>query len=402
MGAKQERTSGTMKATKTIKQALSHKPQHAAWFAVTQMLFNQVAAFYFSVVQAHPAVLDLPTQEALTALERLTHTTARHPHPVMPLSDAVAAPLPAMFRRAAIHAALGSARSFSTQLDKWRGRKEKALAKGKKFSERPPLPPRSWNRSVTLYAGQWKGRTKNTILLKLWTGRSWAWIKCRISGRSLPDGWEPASAQLVRHGTQWWLHTPIEKSLAAPASIEHLGTLKPEKGKYSRRGNSKRAFWMKGRIFRYAKYKAWNAGIITSRVNPRNTSRHCARCHGLVVRYRQGQPAEGYTPGAPLVLCPACSMRGHADRNASLMIGQRLIARYGKASQEKPHTPLHAERGEKSPGVAVCQEATCKRRPSTNYARQADHNEHGTAHETDTGMAASVSSIPHQLRLFHE
>ena len=30
--------------------------------------------------------------------------------------------------------------------------------------------------------------------------------------------------------------------------FEHLGNLKPEKGKYSKRGNSKRAFWMKGRI----------------------------------------------------------------------------------------------------------------------------------------------------------
>src|SRR5690348_12407190 len=28
--------------------------------------------------------------------------------------------------------------------------------------------------------------------------------------------------------------------------FEHLSTLKPEKGKYSRRGNSKRAYWMKG------------------------------------------------------------------------------------------------------------------------------------------------------------
>jgi len=60
--------------------------------------------------------------------------------------------------------------------------------------------------------------------------------------------------------------------------FEHLGNLKPAKGKYSRRGNSKRAFWVKGRIFKYAKYKAYNAGIITSRVSPRNTSRECARC----------------------------------------------------------------------------------------------------------------------------
>jgi IS605 OrfB family transposase len=117
--------------------------------------------------------------------------------------------------------------------------------------------------------------------------------------------------------------------------FEHLGNLKPTKGKYSKRGNDKRAYWMKGRIFKYAKYKAYNAGIITSRVNPRNTSRECVRCHGMVARYSEGQPAEGYTYGAPLVGCRQCGMRGNSDRNASLVIGERLIARYQKPRKAK-------------------------------------------------------------------
>ena len=103
----------------------------------------------------------------------------------------------------------------------------------------------------------------------------------------------------------------VQFAQAQQASIlvfEHLGNLKPTRGKYSHRGNTKRAFWMKGRIFRYAKYKAWNEGIITSRVSPWKTSRECARCQSLVARYAQGQLEEGYTSGAPLVLCPACSM----------------------------------------------------------------------------------------------
>jgi transposase len=95
--------------------------------------------------------------------------------------------------------------------------------------------------------------------------------------------------------------------------FEHLGNLQPEKGKYSRRGNTKRAYWMKGRIFHYAKYKGWQQKIITSRVNPRNTSRECHRCHSLIIRYAQGHPVEGYTPGAPLCLCPVCALRGHSD-----------------------------------------------------------------------------------------
>jgi len=158
--------------------------------------------------------------------------------------------------------------------------------------------------------------------------------------------------------------------------FEHLGNLKPAKGKYSHRGNSKRAFWMKGRIFKYAKYKAYNAGIITSRVNPRNTSRECARCHSLVARYDTGKPAEGYTYGAPLVACAECGMRGNADRNASLVIGQRLVERYQKPLKEKPHTLW---RGEKSPGVVISQDAKSQKEPSIPGARHGDRNEHGTA-----------------------
>ncbi len=497
------------KATTTIKQVMNYQPDHAAWFATNQTLFNQVVAFYFEVIQAHENVLDLPNKEALTALEMLTHTTKKNPTPVMPLSHVVEH-APAMFRRAAINAALGSARSFYSHLSKWRSGREKALTSGKKWTVRPPVPPRSWNKSATLYAGQWKERTASSIMLKVWTGTCWSWIKIRLTGRQLPARVSLGSPSLIRRGNHWWLHTPIEKQFSSPATIEqqvttnahtkicavdlnineqlavctvqtvegtilatkfisggrrisgfrkqqlgriarnrrktgmiaegeqdnadlwrkinnvddsiahlvsarivqfakqheatilvfeHLATLKPHKGKYSHRGNSKRAFWMKGRIFKYAKYKAYNEGMLTSRVNPRNTSRECARCHSLVARYASGQPAEGYTYGAPLVLCQECGMRGNADRNASLVIASRLITRYQKSSQGKPPTPLAIERGEKSPGVEVCQDAKCEEGPSLPQARHADSNEHGTAQDVSLGMAGRIADIPHPLRL---
>ncbi len=197
---------------------------------------------------------------------------------------------------------------------------------------------------------------------------------------------------------------PFAKAHEATILVfEHQGSLKAEKGKYSRRGKSKRAFWMKGRIFQYAKYKAWNEGIITCRVNPRNTSRECARCHALVIRYEAGQPAEGYTSGAPLVLCPACGMQGNADRNASLVISQRLIARYQNITQEKPPTPLGTERAMKVAGGIVSQDAKNEQGPSLLLERHGDVNEHGTAHQVwPAGMAEHTSDIPCQLRLFIE
>jgi putative transposase len=447
---------------------LGYQSVHAAWFAATQALFNRVVAFYFEVIAAHLAILDLSSKEALTALETLTHTTSGNPHPVMPLSCAIPADIPAMFRRAAIHAALGSARSFSTHLEKWRTQKEKAQAKGRKFTIHPPVPPRTWNRSVTLYAGQWKERLAKSIMLKMWTGSSWAWIKCHLHGPDLPAQWEMRSAQLVRHGAYWWLHTPLEQALPKPGKVahqlgtnpdvricsvdlnitkhlavctiqtvegtvmatrfigggkelhglrkrqlgriarnrrktgiiaqgeqdnvalwtkiralgeesahqvshrivefakeyhahilvfEHLGHFRPQKGKYSKRGNEKRSYWLRGKIFKYCKYKAWNEGIVTCRVSPSMTSRECARCCEPIARYEAGKPTEGYTPGAPLVYCPQCHMHGNSDRNASLVIGKRLLARYQMHSQEKPPTPLHAERPVKTGGVRRSQDA---------------------------------------------
>ena len=129
------------KATKTIRQVLNYRPDVQEYFAANQSLFNRVASCYFDVIQ-----LDLSNKEALTALEKLTHTTELNPDPVMPLVS-IEQDIAAMFRRAAINAALGSARSFYGNLSRWSKRKEKAEAKGKKFKERPPVPPRTWNKA---------------------------------------------------------------------------------------------------------------------------------------------------------------------------------------------------------------------------------------------------------------
>jgi hypothetical protein len=156
--------------------------------------------------------------EALTALEKLTHATKRNPHPVMPLAQIVE-DMPAMFRRAAIHAALGAYRSFFAHHKKWQAKKEKAVARGKKFTERPPVPPRTWNKPATLYAGMWKDRKSQSLVLKVWTGTCWSWLKCRLTGRELPSGTK-GSPSLVRRGGHWCLHTPVEKTFTSPAKIE--------------------------------------------------------------------------------------------------------------------------------------------------------------------------------------
>jgi len=97
-------------------------------------------------------------------------------------------------------------------------------------------------------------------------------------------------------------------------------------------------------------------------------------------------------------------MRGNADRNASVVIGKRLLARY--RPQEKPPTPpvtkKLAERSTKVEGDARSHDAKRRERPSTNPARHGKRVEHGTAQDALEGMAENASGIPHPLRLFTE
>jgi len=191
------------------------------WFAANcRPLQSGSILLFFEVIQAHEKILDLPNKEALTALEKLTHTTQSNPHPVYATGRRCRRhSCPRSDERRSIRL-LGSARSFYSTLGKWRKRKEKATAKGKRFTERPPVPPRSWNKSATLYAGQWKQRAGSSIMLKVWTGSVWSWIKVRITGREIPDSVRMASPSLIRRGSQWWLHTPIEKQFKSPGKIE--------------------------------------------------------------------------------------------------------------------------------------------------------------------------------------
>jgi hypothetical protein len=88
-------------------------------------------------------------------------------------------------------------------------------------------------------------------------------------------------------------------------------------------------------------------------------------------------------------------MQGNADRNASLVIGQRLVERYQKTSKEKPQT---LRRAEQSAGVVISQVAkSVGTRPSNGSTRRGDHNEHGTTQGVLSGMERHTSDIAYQL-----
>ncbi|WP_013324470.1 zinc ribbon domain-containing protein [Gloeothece verrucosa] len=435
------------KPTKTIKRELT--PRKLEWLARTKVLFNQVVEFYVRVLSTHPNLLNTHSDDLYSVFERLTISNKKHPCVPYPLPWSI----PAMLRRAAIKKAYGVYQSWHSHRQRWEKQKNKATLKGKKFAHRPPLLTRKYNFSVQFYKGAWKGTgVENELLLNLWTGTSWTWVKYKISGRDLPDNWKALSPTVVVKGNKPRLHIPLEKenfnypkklevqtkkkdfkivavdlnmgdklavftllnsdgkalatkfikggsylqsrrkrllgkiaksysktgiissghsrhkwdkikqiqdyeahrisrrivdwATSQGANVivfEHLGNLKPQKGKYSHKQNQKRAYWLKSKIFDYTKYKAFTNGIITSRVNPANTSRLCACCGEWVSRHHADEPIGNYRVGADNFTCLANPLhRGDADRNASVNIGLKFLSRYdlvslkGKPLVERP------------------------------------------------------------------
>ena len=114
--------------------------------------------------------------------------------------------------------------------------------------------------------------------------------------------------------------------------FEHLGNLKPKRGKYSRRSNQKRAYWLKGKIVDNVRAHAYQRyAILTARVNPKDTSRLCAADGTEVWRGNHYLPTllefcEGYRCGGKCY-ATVTGHRGNSSLNAARNIGLRFLAR---------------------------------------------------------------------------
>ena len=114
-------------------------------------------------------------------------------------------------------------------------------------------------------------------------------------------------------------------------AFEHLTNLVPTRGKYSRRSNQKRAYWLKSKVFNWVRDIAYrDYGILTTRVNPRDTSRRDPWGNPLwrgnsfpinLLEYTQ------YQPGANLV-ANTNGYKAHSGLNAARNIGLKAIRRH--------------------------------------------------------------------------
>ncbi|MFN6429957.1 hypothetical protein [Eubacterium callanderi] len=184
-------------AITTYKIQLNYK--HLDWFKQTHSLFDAVLAFYYELLEKQPEALSLTNQNLLRHLELQTIKQRDGTPPETPLPFEK---IPLYFRRAAINAAISMYRSYMGKLKAWQ---EGPIKRGK------PSPPKCLHMSMLYYKGMYKDFDEKSILLKLYTGKAWAWVKHRYTGRPFPENTELMSPTIVIKKKKVMLHIPVKE-----------------------------------------------------------------------------------------------------------------------------------------------------------------------------------------------
>ena len=231
-------------AITTYKIQLNYK--HLDWFKQTQSLFDAVLAFYYELLEKQPEALSLTNQNLLRHLELQTIKQRDGTQPETPLPFKK---IPLYFRRAAINAAISMYRSYVGKLKAWQEGQEKEVDSEKlivdslgtesqsdsesnqigqadlhhnlplsTFNLPPesakkghPSRPKNLHMSMLYYKGMYKDFADGQILLKLYTGKTWAWVKHRYTGRPFPENAERMSPTIVIKKKKVMLHIPVKE-----------------------------------------------------------------------------------------------------------------------------------------------------------------------------------------------
>jgi len=190
-------------AITTYKIQLNYK--HLDWFKKTQSLFDAVLAFYYELLEKQPEALSLTNQNLLRHLELQTIKQRDGTPPETPLPFER---IPLYFRRAAINAAISMYRSYTSKLRDWETSMENGKLKMENerseslcdsdsnqigdadlhhnlplstFNLPPesakkgrPSRPKNLHMSMLYYKGMYKDFADGSVLLKLYTGKTWA------------------------------------------------------------------------------------------------------------------------------------------------------------------------------------------------------------------------------------
>lgn len=174
--------------------------RHPEWLRTTQEFYNQIAGFYYNLLLDHSELWELGSQQTLRELEIMSIPGRGGRIPTEPLPWKK---VPLYFRRAAANEGIAAARSYITHLTRegWSGRAERL------------------NAAVTYYKGMYQEFSGKGITLRVWTGGSWTWMRCRLSGRDFPKEARLMSPSVVFEYKHDMLHVPVRQETGNTATV---------------------------------------------------------------------------------------------------------------------------------------------------------------------------------------
>lgn len=195
---------GSSYITITYKLRLYHR--HQDWLLETRQLYNQVVRHYEQILREEPSFLEQSNFLLLRTLEvNSVGTKEKRAKGEIPRWGLIGFPkIPLYFRRAAIHTAIGLARSQQTN------RRTQEIG-----SDISVL-----NCSPVFYKGMYWEFQTHSITLKLYTGLNWVWVRYPYMGRSIPEEGRWLSPTLKIGKKETMLHLPVEFAVKDRRTIE--------------------------------------------------------------------------------------------------------------------------------------------------------------------------------------
>ena len=174
--------------------------RHPEWLRTTQEFYNRIAEFYYNLLLDHTDLWELGSQQTLRELEIMSipGRGGRIPSDPLPWQK-----VPLYFRRAAANEGIASAKSYISRFaqDEKIGRAEKL------------------NAAVTYYKGMYQDFSAKEITLRVWTGDTWTWMHCRLSGRDFPENARLMSPSVVFEYKYDMLHVPVRQNNENTATV---------------------------------------------------------------------------------------------------------------------------------------------------------------------------------------
>lgn len=183
--------------------------RHMEWLDATKILYNQVLNYYYGLLKKYPEISLLSSQHAMRELEKLTIMGRDK---LQPIEELPFKKIPLYFRRAAINASVAMMHSYQEKHKNW------VMEEAPKGNE--PMTAEIICASPVFYKGMYKELEENSIILKVYTGKTWCWMKCKLKGRKLPANARLLSPSVVTGKKNAMLHVPVKREVKDARTVK--------------------------------------------------------------------------------------------------------------------------------------------------------------------------------------